>query len=101
MIIFPAIDLRQGKCVRLLQGRVNDETIYSDDPIETALRWQSEGAAWLHLVDLEGAMSAASDNRRIAKEIIKTLAIPLQFGGGIRSLLDLDEMLEGGAARDR
>jgi phosphoribosylformimino-5-aminoimidazole carboxamide ribotide isomerase len=99
MIIFPAIDLRRGKCVRLLQGRAEDETIYSDDPVEMALRWQGEGAAWLHLVDLDGAMSTISENRRIAKAIIRTLTIPVQFGGGVRNEADLDEILDGGASR--
>ena len=99
MIIFPAIDLRRGKCVRLLQGRAEDETIYSDDPVEMALRWQGEGASWLHLVDLDGAMSTVSENRRIAKAIIRTLTIPVQFGGGVRNESDLDEILDGGASR--
>ena len=93
MIIFPAIDLRRGKCVRLLQGRAEDETIYSDDPVEMALRWQREGASWLHLVDLDSAMSNASENRHIAKAIIRTLSIPVQFGGGVRNESDLDEIL--------
>ena len=99
MIIFPAIDLRRGKCVRLLQGRTEDETIYSDDPVEMALRWQREGASWLHLVDLDSAMSNASENREIAKVIIRTLSIPVQFGGGVRNESDLDEILGGGASR--
>ena len=99
MIIFPAIDLRGGKCVRLLQGRPEDETIYSDDPVEMALRWQREGASWLHLVDLDSAMSNTSKNREIAKAIIRTLSIPVQFGGGVRNESDLDEILGGGASR--
>ena len=99
MIIFPAIDLRRGKCVRLLQGRTEHETIYSDDPVEMALRWQSEGASWLHLVDLDSAMSNASENRQIAKLIIRALTIPVQFGGGVRNETDLDEILGGGASR--
>ena len=99
MIIFPAIDLRRGKCVRLQQGRAEHETIYSDDPLEMALRWQSEGASWLHLVDLDSAMSNASENRQIAKLIIRALTIPVQFGGGVRNETDLDEILGGGASR--
>jgi phosphoribosylformimino-5-aminoimidazole carboxamide ribotide isomerase len=99
MIIFPAIDLRRGKCVRLQQGRAEHETIYSDDPIEMALRWQGEGASWLHLVDLDSAMSNASENRQIAKLIIQALTIPVQFGGGVRNETDLDEILGGGASR--
>jgi phosphoribosylformimino-5-aminoimidazole carboxamide ribotide isomerase len=99
MIIFPAIDLRRGKCVRLQQGRAEHETIYSHDPVVVALRWQSEGASWLHLVDLDSAMSVATENRRIAKRIIRALRIPVQFGGGVRNELDLDEILSGGASR--
>lgn len=99
MIIFPAIDLRRGKCVRLQQGRAEHETIYSDDPIEMALRWQGEGASWLHLVDLDSAMSNASENRQIAKLIFRALTIPVQFGGGVRNETDLDEILGGGASR--
>ena len=99
MIIFPAIDLRRGKCVRLQQGRAEHETIYSDDPLEMALRWQSEGASWLHLVDLDSAMSTASENRQIAKLIFRALTIPVQFGGGVRNETDLEEILGGGASR--
>lgn len=99
MIIFPAIDMRQGKCVRLLQGRAEQETIYFEDPIAVAQRWQAEGAAWLHLVDLDGAMSAGSGNRAIAKRIFGVLRIPVQFGGGVRSMEDVEEILEAGAAR--
>jgi phosphoribosylformimino-5-aminoimidazole carboxamide ribotide isomerase len=99
MIIFPAIDMRQGRCVRLLQGRAQEETIYFEDPVAVALRWQAEGAAWLHLVDLDGAMSEGSGNRQIAKRIFTALRIPVQFGGGLRTMEDLEEILEAGAAR--
>src|SRR5262245_725971 len=99
MIILPAIDMRQGKCVRLLQGRVEQETVYFDDPVAVALRWESEGATWLHLVDLDGAMSAESGNRTLAKRIFAALRIPVQFGGGLRAMKDLEEILGAGAAR--
>ncbi|MCI0421607.1 MAG: 1-(5-phosphoribosyl)-5-[(5-phosphoribosylamino)methylideneamino]imidazole-4-carboxamide isomerase [Acidobacteria bacterium] len=99
MIIFPAIDMRQGKCVRLLQGRADQETIYFEDPAAVAQRWEAEGAGWLHLVDLDGAMSASSGNRVIAKKIFSVLRIPVQFGGGIRAMTDLEEVLDAGAAR--
>ena len=99
MIIFPAIDMRQGKCVRLLQGRADQETVYFEDPVAVALRWEAEGAAWLHLVDLDGAMSEGSGNRAIAKRIFGALRIPVQFGGGVRSMEDVEEILEAGAAR--
>src|SRR5262245_50504349 len=99
MIIFPAIDMRQGKCVRLLQGRVEQETVYFADPVAVARRWEAEGAAWLHLVDLDGAMSEASANRAIAKRIFAALRVPVQFGGGMRSMEDVEEILDAGAAR--
>lgn len=99
MIIFPAIDMRQGRCVRLLQGRAEQETVYFEDPVSVALRWEAEGAAWLHLVDLDGAMSEGSGNRAIAKRIFAALRIPVQFGGGLRTMKDLEEILGAGAAR--
>jgi len=99
VIIFPAIDMRQGKCVRLLQGRAEHETVYFEDPVAVSLRWEAEGAAWLHLVDLDGAMSGGSGNRAIAKRIFSALQIPVQFGGGVRSMEDVEEILNAGAAR--
>ena len=99
MIIFPAIDMRNGKCVRLLQGRAEHETIYFEDPVAVAEQWQSQGAEWLHLVDLDGAMSSGTDNRDFARKIFRTLRIPVQFGGGVRSMPDLQQLLEAGASR--
>jgi len=99
MIVFPAIDMRQGRCVRLLQGRAEQETVYFEDPVAVALRWEAEGAAWLHLVDLDGAMSEGAGNRAIAKGIFAALRIPVQFGGGLRTMKDLEEILGAGAAR--
>jgi phosphoribosylformimino-5-aminoimidazole carboxamide ribotide isomerase len=99
MILLPAIDIRQGKCVRLLQGRPEQETIYFQDPVAVAQDWEAKGAEWLHLVDLDGAMSAGFENRTIAKEIFRTLRIPVQFGGGLREKQDVEEMLDAGAAR--
>ena len=99
MIIFPAIDMHNGRCVRLLQGRIEDETIYSEDPVMVSQEWQHQGASWLHLVDLDGAMSANKNNRSLAQQIFKTLSIPVQIGGGIRSISDVQELLDAGAAR--
>ena len=99
MIIFPAIDMHNGRCVRLLQGRIEDETIYSEDPVMVSQEWQHQGASWLHLVDLDGAMSANKNNRLLARQIFKTLSIPVQIGGGIRSISDVQELLDAGAAR--
>ena len=99
MIIFPAVDMRKGRCVRLLQGRIEDETIYSEDPVVVSQEWQEQGASWLHLVDLDGALSANKNNRSLAQRIFKTLSIPVQFGGGMRSISDVQELLDAGAAR--
>ena len=99
MIIFPAVDMRGGKCVRLVQGRAEQETVYSEDPLVVARRWCDRGASWLHLVDLDGAMVPGSHNRSIAREIFRALPIPVQFGGGVRTLSDIAELLAAGAAR--
>ena len=99
MIIFPAVDMRRGKCVRLVQGRAEDETVYSEDPLVVARQWCEQGASWLHLVDLDGAMVQDSHNRSIARDIFRALPIPVQFGGGVRTLSDIRELLEAGAAR--
>ena len=99
MIVFPAIDMRNGRCVRLLQGCADQETVYYEDPLATAEQWQSDGAEWLHLVDLDGAMGSESNNRGIARRIFQALKIPVQFGGGVRSMSDLEELLEAGASR--
>jgi phosphoribosylformimino-5-aminoimidazole carboxamide ribotide isomerase len=99
MIVFPAIDMRRGCCVRLLQGRVEAEAVYFDDPVAVAVEWEKQGAQWLHLVDLDGAMASEDNNRVLARRIFKGLGIPVQFGGGIRSLETLEELLEAGASR--
>ena len=99
MLILPAIDLRNGKCVNLVQGRAGEETIFSDQPVEMAAQWQQGGAEYLHLVDLDGAFSAVSDNLRIVKEIVEMLQIPVQLGGGIRTMERLDDVLGLGVTR--
>ena len=71
MVILPAIDLRNGRCVNLVQGRAEDETIFSDQPVEMAKRWEAEGATYLHLVDLDGAFHGASANLQIVEEIVE------------------------------
>jgi phosphoribosylformimino-5-aminoimidazole carboxamide ribotide isomerase len=86
MLVIPAIDLKGGRCVRLRQGRMEEETIYSSEPGAVAARWQEAGAEWLHVVDLDGAVTGASVNVEAIKEIRKTIDIPMQLGGGIRDL---------------
>jgi phosphoribosylformimino-5-aminoimidazole carboxamide ribotide isomerase len=99
MLILPAIDLRNGKCVNLVQGRAEDETVFSDDPMGMAERWEAEGAEYLHLVDLDGAFEGSSANLHIVKKIVGTVNIPVQLGGGIRTMERLDAVLALGVAR--
>ena len=97
--ILPAIDLRDGKCVNLVQGIASQETIFSEVPVEMALRWQAEGAEYLHLVDLDGAFQGESANLHIVREIVSVLDIPVQLGGGIRSMAQLSAVLDLGVDR--
>ena len=99
MQILPAIDLRGGKCVNLVQGIATQETVFSDAPVEMAQRWQAEGAEYLHLVDLDGAFQGESANLHIVSEIISALDIPVQLGGGIRSMEQLETVLALGIDR--
>ena len=99
MIIFPAIDLRGGKCVRLIQGDFDKETVYSDDPQATALKWQSLGAKFLHVVDLDGARAGSPQNLDAIKKILDAVKIPIEVGGGIRTLDDAEKLLNLGVRR--
>ena len=84
--VFPAIDLIDGKCVRLLQGEYSNEIEYSDDPISQALSFQEEGASWIHIVDLDAARTGIANNASVIENIVSRLEIPVQVGGGIRNL---------------
>jgi phosphoribosylformimino-5-aminoimidazole carboxamide ribotide isomerase len=86
MLIIPAIDLKDGKCVRLRQGRAEDVTIFSDDPVAMGLRWQAAGAKLLHVVDLDGAFSSRPRNLESIRRLRQALTIPMELGGGIRTL---------------
>jgi phosphoribosylformimino-5-aminoimidazole carboxamide ribotide isomerase len=99
MEIVPAIDLRDGKCVRLYQGDYDEETIFSDDPVEVALEWQSLGAPRLHIVDLDGAATGELCNLDIIQEIASAILIPTQLGGGIRRLETIEQLLKAGIER--
>lgn len=99
MIILPAIDIKDNKCVRLSQGDFNKVDVYSSDPLEMALRWQNKGAEYLHLVDLDGARSEGFVNKKSIEKIIKNINIPIQIGGGIRSEAKVKELLDFGASR--
>ncbi|MFP4476738.1 MAG: 1-(5-phosphoribosyl)-5-[(5-phosphoribosylamino)methylideneamino]imidazole-4-carboxamide isomerase [Desulfatibacillaceae bacterium] len=99
MIVIPAVDIRQGRCVRLLQGREDAETVYSDDPAAMALRWQEEGAGRLHVVDLDGAFKAGPQNAAAIAAIVSKAKIPIQVGGGIRDMNTLERLLDMGVDR--
>ena len=97
--IIPAIDIRQGRCVRLYQGNFEQETVFSDDPVEVALQWQSLGIPRLHIVDLDGAFSGEVYNLDIITEIASAVLVPTQLGGGIRKLETIEQLLKAGIER--
>lgn len=99
MIVIPAIDLKEGKCVRLLQGRMEDATVYSDNPAETAKRWEAEGAELLHIVDLDGAFTGGMKNLSAIEAIRKAIRIPIEVGGGIRDMERIEKLLSLGVNR--
>jgi phosphoribosylformimino-5-aminoimidazole carboxamide ribotide isomerase len=99
MIVIPAIDLKDGKCVRLEQGLMERDTVYSDDPGATARRWQDDGGELLHIVDLDGAFAGVPKNRAAIEAIIKAIDIPAQLGGGIRDLETIEAYLALGLSR--
>lgn len=98
MIIYPALDLRGGKVVRLRQGDPRQQTVYSDDPLAVAQRWIDAGATWLHVVNLDGAFAEANDNEAIL-EALALADVQIQFGGGLRSLEDVQRAFDKGATR--
>ena len=99
MLILPAIDIRNGKCVRLQQGDYNQETIYADSPIEMAKHWEKQGAKFLHIVDLDGAKDKKPTNFSIISEIAQSVTIPIEVGGGIRNQYTIQRYLESGVNR--
>jgi phosphoribosylformimino-5-aminoimidazole carboxamide ribotide isomerase len=99
MLIIPAVDIRNGKCVRLVEGREDTETTFGDDPAEVARRWVSQGARYLHVVDLDGAFQGAPKNFAKVKEIIETSPVPVEFGGGVRQTPVVEALVAAGADR--
>jgi len=99
MIVYPAIDLRGGRCVRLLQGEFDRETVYGDDPVAVARAWAAAGAQWLHVVDLDGARAGHPVQTALVREICRAAAIPVQVGGGLRDADAVAAVLDAGAAR--
>jgi phosphoribosylformimino-5-aminoimidazole carboxamide ribotide isomerase len=86
MLVIPAVDIKGGKCVRLRQGRAEAETVFSHDPVAMGKRWQAAGASWLHVVDLDGAFSSRPQNLEVIRRLRQALTIPMELGGGIRTL---------------
>lgn len=99
MIIFPAIDIKDNKCVRLTQGKFDQMNIYSGNPVEVAKLWEALGTQYIHLVDLDGAKNEARVNKKTIENIINCVKIPVQIGGGIRSLERASQLIETGAQR--
>ncbi|WP_422364363.1 1-(5-phosphoribosyl)-5-[(5-phosphoribosylamino)methylideneamino]imidazole-4-carboxamide isomerase [Pyruvatibacter mobilis] len=99
MILFPAIDLKDGQCVRLVQGDMDRATVFSDTPAEQAKVFESQGFEWLHLVDLNGAFEGKPVNGDAVEAILKTVSLPAQLGGGIRSMQQIEAWLDKGIAR--
>lgn len=99
MLVIPAIDLKEGKCVRLEQGLMDKDTVFNDNPAAQALQWQEEGAGLLHIVDLDGAFAGEPKNRGAIEAIVKTLTIPAQLGGGIRDMATIESYLSLGLFR--
>ena len=100
MIVYPAVDMRKGRCVRLVQGDADAETVFADDPVDAARRWVSEAADWLHLVNLDGALGDSGEaNLAALARILDAVDVPVQFGGGLRSLDDVDRLLDLGVSR--
>lgn len=97
--LYPAVDIKQGRAVRLVQGREDAETVYDDDPVAAALNFAEQGAQWLHVVDLDAAFSGDPRNRHLIADIVKATGVPVQASGGIRSMADLHDSIAYGASR--
>ena len=99
MIIFPAVDIKGGKCVRLRNGKADQETVFMDDPVEAALHWQGLGAQWLHIIDLDGAFSGEAVNLPLITRLCASVSLPIQMGGGIRNATIAKAYLDAGITR--
>lgn len=99
MILFPAIDLKQGKCVRLLKGEMETATVFNDDPGAQARLFEQAGCEWIHVVDLDGAFAGEARNRAAVERILAAVSVPVQLGGGIRTMAAIEGWLGAGVAR--
>lgn len=99
MILYPAIDLKDKKCVRLFKGKLNNLTIFNENPVEQALAFEQNGCEWIHLVDLDSAIEGKTSNTDLIKDLIKAVNIPVQIGGGIRELNQIEKWIKNGVSR--
>jgi len=99
MIIFPAIDIRGGKCVRLVEGRFDRETVFAEEPSDMAVKFSEAGAEFIHVVDLDGALAGEGRNLDVIKRIVRRSSIPIEVGGGVRTLKDMERLLDIGVTR--
>lgn len=99
MIVIPAVDIKDGRCVRLLQGRMDAETVFSDDPSDMARQWADQGAELIHVVDLDGAVKKQPRNLPAIEKIVKSVQVPIQVGGGIRDVNTVRMYLDSGVAK--
>lgn len=99
MILYPAIDIRNGQCVRLRQGQFHDAEVYSHSPVKIAKLWEAQGASHIHIVDLDGALAGRSMNEDVIRDIVSSVGIPVQTGGGIRTIKDIETKLSLGVSR--
>src|SRR3954468_11220130 len=99
MILFPAIDLKDGRCVRLIEGDMDQATVFNDDPADQAAAFEAQGFEWLHVVDLDGAFAGKPINAAAVQEILKRVKVPLQLGGGIRDMKTVEGWLAKGIKR--
>jgi phosphoribosylformimino-5-aminoimidazole carboxamide ribotide isomerase len=99
MLLYPAIDLMNGQAVRLRQGRAEDKTVYSDDPVAVAREWAARGGDWLHIVDLDAAFTGEQKNLEVVRRIVEAVGIPVQLGGGLRDEAAVERALAAGVAR--
>ena len=99
MLIIPAVDIKNGKCVRLLQGRMDQETVFSEDPAAMALKWAQAGAELIHVIDLDGAYARHPQNMNAIEKIVKSINVPVQLGGGIRDIETIRMVIEKGVDR--
>ncbi len=100
MLVIPAIDLKNGSCVRLVQGRKTDVTVYDENPVEVAKQFARAGAQMIHVVDLDGAfIGGESPNRAVVKKIVAAVDVPIEFGGGVRTIDDVEQLCDAGVSR--